>query len=477
MTRDGFLLLVAWLAAAPHLSVSATAAGAHEGERVSAKGPLRIDPGNPRWFIDGTGRAVVLVGSHTWANRQERGIEGKTPDFDVDGYLAFLQRHGHTFIRLWAWEHARWMQFVPRDVPIRYKPLPYARTGPGKGLDGKPKFDVAKLNEAYFRRLRQRVDAARVRGIYVGVMLFQGFSFNKTRGKRGVGNAWHGHPFHPANNVNGINGNPSGDDTGHEVHTLKIPAIRALQETYIRKTVDTLNDLDNVLWEIGNECHAGSVEWQYHMIRFLKRYEATKPKQHPVGMTGAPIKNPALFRSPADWISPVGRKYLDEPPAADGRKVVVVDTDHIAPWGHRPAWVWKCFLRGNHFILMDGYQDFRLGSPKAPDPKRDAARRAMGQVARFARRMDLAAMTPRNKLASTRYCLADPGKEYLVYLPEGGTVTVDLSAASGPLAAEWFNPTTGKAGEPATIRGGARRTLTAPFKGDAVLYIAALKAE
>ena len=51
--------------------------------------------------------------------------------------------------------------------------------------------------------------------------------------------------------------------------------------------------------------------------------------------------------------------------------------------------------------------------------------------------MNLAAMTPRSTLASSRYCLADPGKEYLVYLPDGGEVTVDLSAASGSLAVEW----------------------------------------
>jgi hypothetical protein len=29
-------------------------------------------------------------------------------------------------------------------------------------------------------------------------------------------------------------------------------------------------------------------------------------------------------------------------------------------------------------------------------------------------------MRPRGELASIRYCLAAPGKEYLVYLPEGG---------------------------------------------------------
>jgi len=80
-------------------------------------------------------------------------------------------------------------------------------------------------------------------------------------------------------------------------------------------------------------------------------------------------------------------------------------------------------------------------------------------------------MTPRNDLASTQYCLADPGKEYLVYLPEGGEVTVDLTAASGTLTVEWFNPGTGTATDGGTAPGGAKRAFKAPFGGHAVLYV------
>ncbi|NQT52044.1 hypothetical protein HQ576_08335, partial [bacterium] len=103
--------------------------------------------------------------------------------------------------------------------------------------------------------------------------------------------------------------------------------------------------------------------------------------------------------------------------------------------------------------------------------KWEPARKAMGQALRLARRMDLAAMTPHPRLASTKYCLANPGKEYLVYLPEGGTATVGLVAAKGVLEAEWLNPSTGKWHKPAPVQGGAQRTFTAPFKGHAVLYI------
>jgi Putative collagen-binding domain of a collagenase len=62
-----------------------------------------------------------------------------------------------------------------------------------------------------------------------------------------------------------------------------------------------------------------------------------------------------------------------------------------------------------------------------------------------------------------------PGREYLVYLPNGGTATLDVTAAQGELSVEWMHPITGKItpGEP--VEGGGRRALKAPFEGDAVL--------
>ena len=125
-----------------------------------------------------------------------------------------------------------------------------------------------------------------------------------------MGNAWHGHPFNAANNVNGIDGNPSGDDSGHEIHELQVAEVTRLQEDFVRKVVEEVGDLDNVLWEIGNECHTESIPWQYHMIRFVKRIETTRPQRHPVGMTGAPIGTAELLAGPADWISPPRKSWL-----------------------------------------------------------------------------------------------------------------------------------------------------------------------
>ncbi len=464
-----------------------------------ARGPLKVHPSNPRYFTDGTGRAIYLTGSHNWGNLQDSGaIDQPLRVFSYTAYLDFMASHHHNYMRMWACEGGGNGDYC--------EPLPYARTGPGTALDGKPKFDLHRFNEAYFDQLRSRVVAAGERGIYVGVMLFNGWNCYD----HGYGNPWPLHPFNHANNVNGINGDPDGDGEGRTVHTLQVPAVTAQQEAYIRKVVDTVNDLDNVLYEITNETAYFSKDWQYHMIRFIRSYEASQAKQHPIGMTSFDTTPQeasrngamdALLSSPADWISPSNdsaSNYAANPPAANGRKVILSDTDHLFGIGGDHDWVWKTFTRGLNPVYMDPL-DALTGKRQDP-PEAEQARRAMGDTRRYADKMNLAAMAPREDLCSSTFCLANPGTEYLVYLPFGShwlepyirllpsarlrawvksaslfhrTVTLDLGALSRPLSVEWFNPTTGSAQPGGTVSGGGTMKFTAPFTGDAGLYVAA----
>jgi hypothetical protein len=86
--------------------------------------------------------------------------------------------------------------------------------------------------------------------------------------------------------------------------------------------------------------------------------------------------------------------------------------------------------------------------------------------------MDLAAMTPHGELSTTGYCLAAPGREYLIYQPAEGPFRVQLPrGVDTTLAVEWFDPKTGTStkGQPVKVAG--KVTFTSPFAGDAVLYL------
>ena len=444
-------------------------------EQPLFSGPLRVSSVNPRYFTNGTGRAIYLTGSHTWPNFQNVGVTDPPAAFNWSGYLDFLEQHHHNVMRLWRWEQAKWSAETPNVVWI--DPMPYMRPGPGMALDGKPKFDLTQFNPAYFARMRQRVIEAGQRGIYVSIMLFDGWSIED----KGLpyGSPWRGHPFNRKNNINGIDGDLNNDNEGLESQTLQNANITARQEAYVDSVINTVNDLDNVLYEISNESRAGTgaEAWQEHMIQHIHQYEATKPKQHPVGMTALwPGGNNAdLFASSADWIAPNGD--LSNPPAATGSKVILNDTDHLCGICLDESWVWKSLTRGVNPMLMDpfdGNYEPTKGKYNLSDPLWEIVRTNLGYARTYANRMNLIAMQPHGELASTGYCLANPvaqGGEYLVYLPTGGTISVNLTATSGTLTVEWFDPSTGQTIAGGTTTGGAVRSFTTPTSGDAILYL------
>jgi hypothetical protein len=454
------------------------------GAKPAARGPLVVSPANGRYFTVASDdrSAVYLTGSHIWNNLHDGMGPGaacsEVPErFDYPGYLDFLAERGHNFIRLWRWEQVR-SQAAGGDFHLCMTPQPWARTGPGPAKDGQPRFDLDRFNQAFFDRLRDRVVAAGDRGMYVAVMLFEGWALHLSPAPDHV----EGHPFHAANNVNGV---AIGSIVDYQVLPLD-PHVQALQEAYVHKVIDTLHDLPNLLWEVANESSGGgtvepamaqalgqegtpewgdSTQWQYWVIDLIRRRESEMGyERHPIGMTMQfPVPeqtavNDPLFNSPAEWISPgyddevftdgghpmapgsPQSRWLENPPAADGRKVVISDTDHYAPGRGDALWAWKSFLRGHHPILMDfGLIGGTGTGTNRPDPAFDAARYAMGDTLRFADRMNLIAMEPREDLSSTGYVLAEPGREYLVLQPSTTADRFTLALEPGTYSAEWFD--------------------------------------
>lgn len=383
------------------------------------------------------------------------------------------------FFRLWMAETQRLSpKAAARGFYDHHSPVPWARPGPGTADDGLPRYDLTRYDPEHFIRLRERIVQARERGIYVSVMLFNGWSVEDEGGN--FGSPWFAHPFHANNNINDIDGDLDKDGDGDEVHTLADPVITSLQEAYVRKVVDTVGDLENVLYEISNESSMPSVLWQYHMIEYLKAYEATRPLQHPVGMT-VPYpdgENEPLFASPADWISPVGE--IRDPQPSDGSKVVVADTDHICGVCGRVDWIWRAFLRGLNPLLMDPYDGSAIGSgPDAKgsleDPHWQVLRANLGYTLDYSRRIDLKHAVPRPDLISQGDCLSSAGRvehpQYLVFLPDGDPARLDLNDVDEAFEVEWLDPVRGKLYHRGQVKGGRAIKLTPPFYGDAVALL------
>ena len=77
-------------------------------ESVLVNGPLRVNPANPRYFMDGNGDTVYLTGSSFWDVLQDSGTTTELPFLlDYPGWLNFLQSYNHNFFRLYMWEQAK----------------------------------------------------------------------------------------------------------------------------------------------------------------------------------------------------------------------------------------------------------------------------------------------------------------------------------------------------------------------------------
>ncbi len=174
--------------------------------------PLRALAMNSNYFTDGSGKAVYLTGSHTWNNVQDWGTNGSIQTLDFAAYVKMLVAHHHNFTLLWATELPtfRGLPTTAKSPPdFSVTPHPWQRTGPGNASDGKLKFDLTKFNQAYFDRLRDRVQQLHAAGIYAGVYLFSGEWLLRFRF------SGDGYPLTGSNNVNGID---DGGRTGVRDH-------------------------------------------------------------------------------------------------------------------------------------------------------------------------------------------------------------------------------------------------------------------
>ncbi|MCU0317489.1 MAG: DUF6298 domain-containing protein [Fimbriimonadaceae bacterium] len=408
---------------------------------------LRANEKNPRYFANEKGEAVVFTGFHTWNNLVDMRPSEETNPFDFDHYLDTLSRLGHNHIRLWTWNAL--CTWNPRD---RVDHFPWLRTGPGTAVDGQPRFDLTQLDETYFSRLRQRVQQAADRGIYVGVMLFEAWGANANNS---TPLSWH--VFAGWNNINGIDVSAEiRDNWMVDWMAMNDDAVLKLQENLVRRLVEELNEFDNVVWEVCNEAGTLSYRWQEHWVTFVRALEKDLPKQHLIGISGGMnTRNPEFYGLRADYLAPEGwapegKKspycdatcvWGDEP--EQGTVPILLDTDHLWGIGGTVDWAWKSFLRGYHVLYMDRVDDFPSAifeHPWWPDPTNLDLRAALGVIQRVAQRLDLNECLPTPAWATSEYCLAGDGS--VVAWAAAGE-TLGLALEKGPHKISWIDPVSG----------------------------------
>ncbi len=480
--------------------------------------PIRIHPVNPKVF-EFRGRPRVLV-----CATEHYGAVFNRP-FRFERYLADAAEKAQTLSRLFILFREQQHAVNPYST---CKPestdfvSPYPRTGPGKAIDGLPKYDLDRWNPEFFDRLHQFLTMASEYGINIEVVILSN-TYND--------DIWMLNPLNPHNNI-------SGTETIRwpEYMTQRHPKMFERQRVLVQKIVQEVNRYDNVLFEICNEPTAqapGSEglprldevnAWQGALADVIRKTEAALPNKHL--LAGQEAYRHDGYRQGADLsfgmffdivnIHPLpntsygGTEYdmgtfmskelklraVRDFCLATGKesKPVNCDEDNVASrfrdvegWTIHRKRAWVTLLCGCHY----DYIDFSIlpNLEAGTEESRRHIRTWIGHLSRFIHSLNLVRAKPlsgwlKSQPPHTLECVygAD-GEDYAVYLadvrelnesgagePVQGPVAFDLPKGRYRMAC--YSPATGLYSPWVDVEGGRIVNVTTPvFQDDLVVRI------
>ncbi|MBC7805274.1 MAG: DUF5060 domain-containing protein [Akkermansiaceae bacterium] len=421
--------------------VAATSGGRFDARASSGRsGPVVRDPEHPWHFKHrGSDKHFFYNGTTAYAIL---GLRGDRMIHALDR----LQKHGVNRIRF-GLSSARvpsareWFEPVdPRD-DFSFLLNPWVAANPDSVAA--PEFDVSRFNVAFWQKAERLLHACRERDIVASVI------FYVDGARPGV------YPFGE---------DPAGDD----------------EKRYYAYATARLAAFANVHWDVTNEYRLFRDEaWVRTMAPFLK---ACDPYKHTMSVHGhgdfrfygEPWCDYACYQS---WDEHGGYDFMVRNRALQAASGVVVPQvneeygyeDHYPQgWGesrvaparsadNRRRLAWEIYMAG-------GYQ---TGGETAPPlggwlnglGEDDHTEMLDGnhRARRFFESLAWWKCDPVPEVIVTAsakaYCLAEPGKIYVLWLPEGGTVTLNLP--DGGHIARWFDPRSDAGfGEPIAVNGG-----------------------
>ncbi|UCD28419.1 MAG: hypothetical protein JSV03_15260 [Planctomycetota bacterium] len=456
---------------------------------------LQPDPANPRWFIYGSTH-LVLSGNGIWI---------LIPDTDMD----IAEHNQHTLT--WGGNSNRTSLF---SFCHSEELCPWERTGPGTANDGKPKYDLDKFNNAYWKRTVQYFQDCVKGGIFPLVQIWgecyvEGGSQGSDR--------WNEHPFNPDNNINNIPDLPSGTaDAGRDeyFYNTKNKKLMAYQEAFVTRV---LNDLGKfpVIWDIGNEIGLDtqiSDRWMRYWADFFDAYQAAYPgikilstvdtnadrghykrinnfdvinvhgvrAARPFRFEDQPDKDPNHSRVDVKRMqTALDKQYrLYKKPLVNSR--ITSDPDRKRNIRDRAGnalearhILWGYFFSAAHFI------SFRSDKETSWTQQPLTTEHQQVHLRKFIDSFEFFKCMPRITdivKSDDAVVLAERGRQYAFYAPNGNhfanRFTADLSEAGNiKFRARWFNPRKGIFGKPFKVSARSSVKFTLPTDEDWALLL------
>lgn len=368
------------------------------------------------------------------------------------------------------------------------------------------RYDLAQWDEQYWQRFENFLKMCRDRNIIVQIEVWDPWDVFKSEAPLGYGpenRGWEAHPYNPTNNVN-YTAEQSGLDEVIDYYSGNTPSehkffqtvpamddntvVRRYQEAFVDRMLDTALKFPNVLYCMNNEI-GEHPEWG----RYWARYIRERARRDGVDVYLTDMRRNSDFESAEqlallhddehfdffeisqnsvnknqhhyDQIQTIRNRVLDQPKPLNNVKIYGGEGHQ---WTGGAEEATKRMWRN----IFGGLASSRFHRPGPADRPfgigaTDLALSHLRCLRDFTDAMVVFDTAPHNELLGQRqdneaYCLAEPGRQYAVYFPAAGQITLDLSATNGQWQARWLHIPEGEWSEGQLLQGGQQVSLSTP---------------
>lgn len=418
-----------------------------------------------RYYRDASGKPVFLLGYYGWA---------AVPDgYYIDHpsqYSSMINQggpYGVNYIRISLGVNRMTSSTNPTSWNGVATPVPFLYTG------SPAKADLGQWDTTFWNGLKAQCALARTKGLIVHVSIFDGVELRDQGGAAyGYNNSFwnpnnHASTFYPAGSYGDCGGcfYRTSDFNGNT-------GIGFYQRKLIDKVCSELSTYDNVFFEIGNEMLSADSGWNIAVSNYIM-----SKTSKPVSMVGGSSSvnglgssdhagdTPAAVRSLIN--SYVGHGY----PAwidPDGSLLSRAAYDTGANDNRRAAWY--SFVGGA--ACFGGFTCDFWAYPINPPPGFNTAKATYYKNLQdfiTTSGVKFWTMVPQHSLVSNsgvNSCLARTGTDYLAYILNDSSATINLTSVSGTAYYRVYDTKTGVFGSPGSVSGGAVRTFSKPTGAD-----------
>jgi hypothetical protein len=440
-----------------YILFAATLTSCQTPQKYSETAPIKIYQSNP-FYWEYSGKPVLLIGGSREDNlfNHPEGLEE---------HLDILKAAGGNYIR--------------NTMSSRNPGNPWAFKKLENGL-----YDLDQWDDKYWQRFENLLKLTSERDIIVQVEIWDPWDYFMTEAPIGYGPdnvGWESNPFNPILNINytaeesGLateidyysGARPSGHIFFHTVPALKdVPVVREYQEKFLEKLLSISLNYPNVLYCMNNEI-GEPAEWGEYWARFIRNIADEKGET--VFLTD--MRRNHNFRSDEqvrllkdyehydffelsqnnginvdqahwDMIMHMREQIKDHPKPINNVKIY---GGTIGQWTTSVEEGTRRFWRN----IFGGCATSRFHRPGPSEHffgigLSELAQTHLRSMRMFTDAFHIFTCRPSNHLLSNRedneaFCTAEEGKQYAVYFPDGGDVTLLLNGNGQKWDIRWLD--------------------------------------